>query len=54
MLVICKRISIPRPKYHPVNRHPFWVVVDSTTKETVHGPTTRDACQRYLDKETNQ
>ena len=52
MLSICQRHSeaMMRPKYTPINRYPMWVVVDSETNATVHGPTSRDVCQRFIDK----
>lgn len=56
MLVIGQRQSASsmRPKYHPRNRYPMWVVVDSETKDTVKGPTSRCVCQRYLDEHAKE
>jgi hypothetical protein len=57
MLIICKRASesAMRPKYHQINRFPMWVVFNTETRVTVHGPTSRCVCQRFIDKrsETN-
>jgi len=51
MLVICKRASEAaiRPKYYPINRCSMWVVIDTDINKTVHGPTSRNVCQRFID-----
>ena len=37
-----------RPKYHPINDFPQWLVYDSTLHKSVFGPTTLKRCNDYI------
>lgn len=49
---ICINLGVARlrPKYYPRSLHPQWSVIDSRTGCRVCGPTTRNGCERHIDK----
>lgn len=50
MLILCRRggISFIRPKYIPRTQYEQWVVIDSSTQETIYGPETHLSCMNFI------